>query len=45
MRWSISTGRRRAGNVATITIENNSYSYTVQENDTLQSVRDIFIAL
>ncbi|HTW68166.1 MAG TPA: IPT/TIG domain-containing protein [Bryobacteraceae bacterium] len=38
-------GSATAGNVATLTIDNNSYSYTVQEDDTLQTVRDAFISL
>jgi uncharacterized protein (TIGR03437 family) len=38
-------GSTTAGDVGTIVIENNSYSYTVQEDDTLQSVRDAFISL
>jgi len=38
-------GSTAVGNVGTITIDGNSYSYTVQEIDTLQSVRDAFIAL
>ncbi len=38
-------GSTTAGDVATLTIDNNSYSYTIQELDTLQSVRDALIAL
>jgi len=38
-------GSTAAGNVGTITIDGNNYSYTVQSIDTLQSVRDAFIAL
>jgi len=38
-------GTTTAGNVATLTINNNSYNYTVQESDTLQSVRDALISL
>lgn len=38
-------GSATAGNVATLTIENNSYSYTVQQDDTLQTVRDALISL
>ena len=38
-------GSTTAGNVATLTIDSNSYSYTIQEIDTLQSVRDALIAL
>jgi uncharacterized protein (TIGR03437 family) len=38
-------GSTTAGNVATLTIDSNSYSYTIQETDTLQSVRDALIAL
>ncbi len=38
-------GSTTAGNVATLIINNNSYSYTVQEIDTLQSVRDAIITL
>lgn len=38
-------GSITAGDVATISIKGNSYNYTVQETDTLQSVRDGFIAL
>ena len=34
-----------AGDVATVTIEDRSYSYTVQSGDTLDSVRDTLIAL
>jgi uncharacterized protein (TIGR03437 family) len=38
-------GSTAAGNVATITIDANNYNYTIQETDTLQSVRDAIIAL
>jgi uncharacterized protein (TIGR03437 family) len=38
-------GTATAGNVATLTIDNNSYSYTVQEVDTLQNIRDALIAM
>jgi uncharacterized protein (TIGR03437 family) len=38
-------GSATAGDVATLIIDNNSYSYTVQQGDTLNSVRDAFIAL
>jgi hypothetical protein len=38
-------GSTTAGDVGTLTIDNNSYSYTVQGDDTLQSVRDAFISL
>ena len=38
-------GSITAGDVATITIGGNSYNYTVQSTDTLQSVRDGMIAL
>lgn len=38
-------GTVTAGNVATITIGGNSYNYSVQATDTLQSVRDAFISL
>jgi IPT/TIG domain len=38
-------GSATAGNVATLVIENNSYSYTVQQSDTLQTVRDALISL
>jgi uncharacterized protein (TIGR03437 family) len=38
-------GSTQAGDVGTITIDGTNYSYTVQEIDTLQSVRDAFIAL
>jgi uncharacterized protein (TIGR03437 family) len=37
-------GTINAGDVATITIENRTYSYTVQSTDTLQSVRDALVA-
>jgi uncharacterized protein (TIGR03437 family) len=37
-------GTTNAGDVATITIEDRSYSYTVQSTDTLQSVRDALVA-
>ncbi len=38
-------GSTTAGDVATITINGNNYSYTVQSTDTLQTVRDGLIAL
>jgi uncharacterized protein (TIGR03437 family) len=38
-------GSPTAGNVATVTINSNSYNYTVQATDTLQSVRDGLITL
>jgi uncharacterized protein (TIGR03437 family) len=38
-------GTATAGDVVTLTIDNNSYSYTVQQLDTLQSLRDALIAL
>ncbi len=33
-------GSAKAGDVATVTIEDRSYSYTVKEGDTLESIRD-----
>jgi hypothetical protein len=38
-------GTAQAGDVATVNIEDRSYSYTVQEGDTLASIRDGLIAL
>lgn len=38
-------GSINAGDVATVTIEDRTYSYTVQASDTLESVRDAMIAL
>jgi uncharacterized protein (TIGR03437 family) len=38
-------GSITAGDVATISIEGNSYNYTVQSTDTLQAVRDGLIVL
>jgi uncharacterized protein (TIGR03437 family) len=38
-------GSATAGDVATITIGGNSYNYTVQATDTLQSIRDGLIVL
>jgi uncharacterized protein (TIGR03437 family) len=38
-------GTATAGDVVTLTIDNNSYSYTVQQIDTMQNVRDALIAL
>jgi uncharacterized protein (TIGR03437 family) len=38
-------GSTTAGDVVTLTIDNNSYNYTVQAIDTMQSVRDALIAL
>src|SRR5262249_2678674 len=37
-------GSINAGDVATIMIENRSYTYTVQSTDTLQTVRDALVA-
>jgi uncharacterized protein (TIGR03437 family) len=37
-------GTINAGDVATITIENRTYNYTVQSTDSLQSVRDALVA-
>jgi uncharacterized protein (TIGR03437 family) len=37
-------GTANAGDVATIVIEDRSYSYTVQSTDSLQSVRDALVA-
>jgi len=37
-------GTINAGDVATIKVEDRSYSYTVQSTDTLQSVRDALVA-
>ncbi|HLH42503.1 MAG TPA: hypothetical protein VKV74_05930, partial [Bryobacteraceae bacterium] len=39
------TGSITANDVGTITIEDRSYSYTVQANDTLDTVRDALVAL
>jgi uncharacterized protein (TIGR03437 family) len=39
------TGSIVAGDVGTITIEDRTYSYTVQASDTLNSVRDALISL
>ena len=38
-------GSAQAGNIATVTIEDRSYSYTVKEGDTLESIRDGLIAV
>jgi uncharacterized protein (TIGR03437 family) len=38
-------GSVTAGDVATVTVEDRSYSYTVQSGDTLDSIRDNLIAL
>ena len=38
-------GTATAGNVATVTIEDRTYSYTVQTGDTLDSIRDALITL
>jgi uncharacterized protein (TIGR03437 family) len=38
-------GTTTAGDVVKLTIDSNTYSYTVQQVDTLQSVRDALIAL
>jgi uncharacterized protein (TIGR03437 family) len=38
-------GTATAGNVATVTVEDRSYSYTVQSGDTLDSIRDALVAL
>ncbi len=38
-------GTATAGNVATVTIEDRSYSYTVQSGDTLDSIRDALVNL
>jgi len=38
-------GTANAQDVATITIGDNTYNYTVQSGDTLESIRDAFIAL
>jgi uncharacterized protein (TIGR03437 family) len=38
-------GTTTAGDVVTLTIDNNNYSYTVQQTDSLQSLRDALIAL
>jgi hypothetical protein len=38
-------GTAKAGDVATITIEDRSYTYTVQSGDTLDSIRDALIGL
>jgi phage tail sheath gpL-like len=38
-------GTVTAGDVATVTVEDRSYSYTVQSSDTLDSIRDNLIAL
>ncbi|HEX5229040.1 MAG TPA: IPT/TIG domain-containing protein [Bryobacteraceae bacterium] len=39
------SGSAQAGDIATIKIKSNSYNYTVQSTDTLQSIRDGLIAL
>jgi uncharacterized protein (TIGR03437 family) len=38
-------GTANAGDIATVIIEDRSYSYTVQTNDTLDSIRDALITL
>ena len=38
-------GTVQAGDIGTVTIDDRSYTYTVQRNDTLEVVRDAFIAL
>jgi uncharacterized protein (TIGR03437 family) len=38
-------GTATAGDVVTLTIDNNSYNYTVQQIDTMQNVRDALIEL
>jgi uncharacterized protein (TIGR03437 family) len=38
-------GTTTVGDIVTLTIDNNSYNYTVQQIDTLQSLRDALIAL
>jgi uncharacterized protein (TIGR03437 family) len=38
-------GTASAGNVATVTVEDRSYSYTVQSGDTLDSIRDALVTL
>lgn len=38
-------GTANAGDVATVTIEDRKYSYTVQQGDTLETIRDNLIAL
>jgi uncharacterized protein (TIGR03437 family) len=38
-------GAVNKGDVATITIGGNAYAYTVQDGDTLPSIRDAFVAL
>jgi len=38
-------GSPQGGNVASITIEDRVYSYTVQESDTLSSIRDALIVM
>ncbi|HLK49128.1 MAG TPA: hypothetical protein VKT49_13390 [Bryobacteraceae bacterium] len=38
-------GTIQAGDVVTVTIENRSYSYTVQATDTLESVRDALVVV
>jgi sugar lactone lactonase YvrE len=38
-------GTPSAGNVATVTIEDRSYSYTVASGDTLDTIRDALVAL
>ena len=38
-------GTIQAGDVVTVTIENRSYTYTVQANDTLDSVRDAMVVI
>ncbi len=38
-------GSAQAGDVATVTIEDRSYSYTVQSGDTLDTIRDNLVSL
>lgn len=38
-------GTAKAGDIATVTIEDRSYTYTVKEGDTLVSIRDALIEL
>jgi hypothetical protein len=38
-------GTAKAGDIATVKIEDRSYSYTVKEGDTLATIRDALIAL
>jgi hypothetical protein len=38
-------GTAKAGDAATVTIEDRSYSYTVKDGDTLDSIRDALVSL